>query len=275
MRSKIVEHIIRRVTPSTAILSYNPIFRVIGNAVSDALGAPFPEFRTLPPNHLRVRVGVGNQILNNHAYFFEVGSRFWHECFANGYVKANSDIVEIGCGCGRLAVHLNADYFSGAFLGIDIDLEMVNYCSSHFPPERFSYRLSPHKSSIYRAENGPQQESKSFVIASPESKDFIYSLSLFTHLLEQELTFYMRESFRTLRRDGIIFMTFFCLEHVDKGGRWTFAHRTGNAYVENEKYPEAAVAYTGRYMSELARECEFRDVSILGRPGQSVLLAHK
>ena len=125
MAARLIE-LIRRLCPSNALLSYNPIFKVVGNAVSNILGTPFSEFRKLPPNHLRVRVGVGTQLLNSHAHHLGIGSQFWLECFAKAYVNAEADIVEIGCGCGRIAMHLNADYFSGTYLGIDIDPEMID-----------------------------------------------------------------------------------------------------------------------------------------------------
>jgi SAM-dependent methyltransferase len=267
--------LIRRLCPSNALLSYNPIFKVVGNAVSNILGTPFSEFRKLPPNHLRVRVGVGTQLLNNHAHHLGIGSQFWLECFAKAYVNAKADIVEIGCGCGRIAMHLNADYFSGTYLGIDIDPEMIEYCRSHFPSPRFSFRLSPHTSSIYRAANCSVQKANVFTIAKPDSKDFIYSTSLFTHLLEAEMAFYLRESFRALRYDGMIIMSFFCIEHVEMGRPWTFVHRTGNAYTDIEQYPDAAIAYSKDYMFRLVRELGFRDICVSGRPVQSFLIARK
>ena len=273
MAAKIIK-LIRRLCPSNALLSYNPVFKVVGNAVSNILGAPFPEFRSLPPNHLRVRVGVGAQILNNQVHHLEIGSEFWLECFAKGYVTAEADIVEIGCGCGRIAMHLNEGYFSGTYLGIDIDPEMIEYCRSYFPSPRFSFRLSPHRSSTYRASERSRQEANLFTIAQPDSKDFIYSTSLFTHLLEEEMAFYLRESFRALRCNGIIVMSFFCIEHVEMGRPWTFSHR-GNAYIDIEKYPEAAIAYSKNYMIRLVRELGFRDICVSGRPVQSFVLARK
>ena len=275
MSSKAVQRIMRRMIPSSPRLSYNPIFRILVNTVSSALAAPFPEFRKLPPNHLRVRVGGGNRIFCNHSLFVEIGTSFWHEFFANGYANVNSDILEIGCGCGRIAIPLNQDYFHGTYLGIDIDPEMIEYCRSHFPADRFTFKLSPHRSSVYGAKNPTHEDASPFVVGDPNSKDFIFSTALFTHLLEEEMNFYMRESFRALRPNGRIFMSFFCLDYVSKGGRWTFAHRVGQAHVENTKYPEAAVAYTAQYMEDVARDCDFRQVSIHGGPGLSALVARK
>lgn len=266
---------LRKLSPSNALMSYNPVFKLVGNVVSDILGFPFPQFRKLPPNHLRVRVGVGTQLVNNHAHHLEIGSHFWLECFAKGYLTAAADIVEIGCGCGRIATHLNADYFSGTYLGIDIDPEMIEYCRSHFPSSQFTFALSPHTSSTYHSLARSAQKPLSFSLAEPESKDFIYSTSLFTHLLEEQVTFYLRQSFRALRHGGMVVMSFFCIEHVDLGKPWTFSHRRGNAYIDIERYPEAAIAYSKDYMVRIVRVLGFRDISVSGRPVQSFLLARK
>lgn len=271
---KIVE-LVRRVCPSNSLLSYNPVFKIAGNAVSNVLGAPFPEFRKLPPNHLRVRVGAGTQIFNNHAHHLLMGSQFWIEYFSKGYLTADSDIVEIGCGCGRIAMHLNAEYFRGTYLGIDIDPEMIDYCRSYLPSPRFTFSLSPQTSSTYRGADNLSTAPGDFTIAAPNSKDFVFSTSLFTHLLEKEMGFYLRESFRALRDNGTMVMSFFCLEYVDLGKPWTFSHRMGNAFIDDEKYPEAAVGYSKDYMIKLAGESGFRDISVSGRPVQSFLIARK
>ena len=204
MAAKVIE-LVRRIYPSNSLLSYNPVFKTAGNAVASILGAPFPEFRRLPPNHLRVRVGAGTQIVNNHAHHLLIGAQFWIECFAKGYLTSAADVVEIGCGCGRMAMHLNAEYFTGSYLGVDIDPEMVEYCRSHFPTSRFAFVLSPHTSSTYRAAG--LEQAGAFTIAGPESRDFVFSTSLLTHLLEMEMRFYLQESFRILRTGGMMVMS--------------------------------------------------------------------
>jgi hypothetical protein len=63
------------------------------------------------------------------------------------------------------------------------------------------------------------------------------------------------------------------------GGRWTFSRRLGNAYVENLKYPEAAVAYERAYLEANVRAAGFSEVqvtpSLTGYNPQSLLVARK
>jgi hypothetical protein len=72
-----------------------------------------------------------------------------------------------------------------------------------------------------------------------------------------------------------MFLSFFCIDHIDRGSRWTFVHRRGNAFIENEKYSEAAVAYRLAYMVDLVRKIGFREVSVAPTGIQSELLARK
>ena len=112
-----MDRLIRPFIPTTAMLSYNPVFRVLGDVLSEIPSLLYPEFRGLPPNHLRVRVGVGNKLLFNQVYHLRVGAGFWLSWLSSCYVKANSDILEIGCGCGRIAHHLRGDWFAGSYVG--------------------------------------------------------------------------------------------------------------------------------------------------------------
>ena len=116
-----------------------------------------------------------------------------------------------------------------------------------------------------------------------DSQDFLFSTSLVTHLLEPELLNYITESYRVLRPGGITQMNFFCLDFLrDKkilGSRWSFAHRIGQAHVESQQYPEAAVAYNQDDMIAYYRNAGFHDIQILtdteGKMAQSFVRARK
>ena len=72
-----------------------------------------------------------------------------------------------------------------------------------------------------------------------------------------------------------MYMTFFCIDDVELGRRWTFRHRHGNAYVENARFPEAAVAYKKAFLLEVAKTCGFpRGIGNPKNP-QSELIARK
>jgi SAM-dependent methyltransferase len=202
---------IRKLVPSVARSSYNPIVNWVGDTFASALSFPFPELRQLPPNHLRIRIGVGNRILANHVHFIEMGNWYWLEFLSRQYCTSTSDIVELGCGCGRIARPLKGEWFQGTYIGVDLDSEMIDYCRCHFPEKKFSFLLSPHQSKAYSPANPGVARSiaDKLEIKETDSKDFVFSISLYSHLLEREFVEYLGESARILRSGGLMYMTFF------------------------------------------------------------------
>jgi predicted SAM-dependent methyltransferase len=111
------------------------------------------------------------------------------------------------------------------------------------------------------------------------SADFVFSTSLLTHLLEEEVLNYCRESYRVLKPGAHMLMSCFSIDHPPPtyGDRHTFRHRIGNAYVESLRVPEAAVAYEEQFLVAVGKETGFLTAEILTAPGdwQPALLCRK
>ena len=97
------DRIIRQFVPSISKLTYNPLFEFLVDVADCPLSMAFSETRNLPPNHTRLRVGVGNRILNNQIFYLRSTTNFWIDAALNRYITANSTILDIGVGCGRYA----------------------------------------------------------------------------------------------------------------------------------------------------------------------------
>lgn len=282
--TKTITHTLRRLVPSVSLLSFNPIFKVIVNSGDLISRAIYPEFRTLPPNHLRIRVGVGNKLFSNQVFYLSYAENFWLYCFANGLIDFSSTIVDIGCGCGRFAHHLRDMRFqncrfSGKYIGVDIDPEILSWCRKHFDAARFRFLQSTHGSKSY---NQSGLDGEYMLPIEDSSMDLVFSTSLFTHLLERELRNYCTEAWRILKPGRSMLMSCFCLEYPPPtlGGRHTFRHAIGNARVESLRVPEAAVAYSESFLAGLAMEVGFSSARIMsGGPGsgvwQATLVAQK
>jgi SAM-dependent methyltransferase len=278
-----LEKAIRRVIPSTARLTYNPIFKIIVDSFDLLPKLMYKEFSKIPPNHMRIRVGVANRFLANQVSYVNLGKDFWMYAFRAGLCRLDSTIVDIGCGCGRYTHHLRdyrfgSERFSGKYIGIDIDEEMLNWCRANFDSERFEFYRSDHGSKAYKAAGNSEAY---YVLPLPEeAADFVFSTSLFTHLLEKELFNYARESYRVLKRDCFMAMACFSMDHPPPtlGNRHTFQFKSGNAYVESLAVPEAVVAYEEKFLLQIAREAGFRTSEMLiGGPNdwQHMLLCRK
>ncbi len=267
---------LRRIIPSLSLLTYKAPFKLLVNFLDIVPNMLCPQFRKLPPNHLRIRVGVGNNLFSNQLQYMSTHS-FWTYCLTEGLVTLRSNIIDIGCGCGRFA-HPLRDYnfknshFSGKYIGVDIDPEPLQWCSENFDTERFRFVHSTHASTSYQQAGS---DAKYTLPVESETIDFVFSTSLFTHLLEPELRNYYEESFRVLKPGGRIFMYCFCLDYppATMGSRHTFRHEIGNARVESLKVPEAAVAYSESFLMNLALSMGFRSAKIIGLSSQDDLQA--
>jgi len=277
-----LERAIRRVIPSAARLTYNPLFKMVVDSFDLLPNCMYEEFSRIPPNHLRIRVGVGNRIFANQIFYLNEARDFWTHAFHAGLFRLDSTIVDIGCGCGRFA-HPLRDYqfkhetFSGRYIGIDIDEEMLNWCRANFDRTRFEFYRSEHGSKTYNAKGSAGAYYK--LPLEDESADLVFSSSLFTHLLENEMLNYYRESYRVLKPGCSMAMFCFSMDHPPPtfGNRHTFQFQMGNAWVETPAMPEAAVAYREDFLFQTARDIGFRSAQMLVGPEdwQPVLLCRK
>jgi SAM-dependent methyltransferase len=258
---------IRHVVPSISRLTYVPPVKFLLNLLDIVPRLVFREFRRLPPNHLRCRVGVSNRLFANQALHLTRGVSGWMYWFAMGWCDLDSDIIELGVGCGREAVHLrdlghHGDRYRGSYLGVDIDAEALAWCRSNFD-KRFEFAHSTHESTSY-----PNDDSNAGNYRFPrddQSVDFVIGLSLLTHLLEHTARNYLEEGARVLKPGGKMVLTCFAIDFAPRklGDRQSFKHRIGNAYVESLAQPEAAVAYESTFLCDLARESGFSDAQIM------------
>jgi 2-polyprenyl-3-methyl-5-hydroxy-6-metoxy-1,4-benzoquinol methylase len=92
-----------------------------------------------------------------------------------------NNVLEIGCGIGRLLVPLADKYTECSFYAIDISDEMI--------------RLAPKRNNIKYQEVG-------------NNLDLVYSMLVFQHIEHQEKINYIKLAYEKLKVDGILFFQF-------------------------------------------------------------------
>jgi ubiquinone/menaquinone biosynthesis C-methylase UbiE len=237
------DRLLRRIVPSIPVLARTPVAPLLDIADS-FIRRSHPEWAGLPPASLRMRIGVGNQILRNHRYFIESGDATVAGLAGKGYLHTGSQVLELGCGCGRNALAL-MKYLDarGTYAGQDVDSEMIGWCRKNLQTGRFRFDHADIYSKVYNP-GGKAATDYAFPVRDG-TISIIISISVFSHLLAPEFMHYVREGARVLSRGGVLHMTLFLMDHIRPrlGNRWTFAHRMGESYVDSLRYPEAAVAY--------------------------------
>ena len=112
-----------------------------------------------------------------------------------------SALLDFGCGCGRVARRWSE--LSGAVHGTDYNPLLVQWCNAHLAFADFATNaLEPP------------------LPYADDSFDFLYSISIFTHLDEPLQVPWMRELVRVVRPGGLILITVSGEEHVRSLPGW-------------------------------------------------------
>src|SRR5438132_10756565 len=83
--------------------------------------------KMLPPLSLRRQVGeVGWQLHGDD--FSGLGKHFVERLVADAGLTASSQVLDLGSGCGRVAIPLTAALTSGGYLGIEPNFAAVRWC---------------------------------------------------------------------------------------------------------------------------------------------------
>jgi ubiquinone/menaquinone biosynthesis C-methylase UbiE len=182
-----------------------------------------------------------------------------------GGLKPDMDVLDAGCGVGRMAYSL-AHYLNptARYEGFDIAVPLIRWAqentTSRFP--NFNFRPVD----IYNKHYNPGGSIQGIDFRFPyenESFDFVFSISLFTHLLAADARHYLDESFRVLRPGGRCFHTMFLLNRESKSliraGKsvYNLVHPVGECFSNSAEVPEGAVGYPERLMLDFVAERGF------------------
>jgi SAM-dependent methyltransferase len=202
--------------------------------------------------------------------FRAVGERLVEQLVAIGGLQPSDRVLDVGCGCGRVAVPLTRYLRGGAYEGFDIDERAVRWCrdeiTSRFPA--FHFRVVSLKNSAYRPRG--ELDAAAFRFPYPDRTfDFVFLTSVFTHLLRPAQETYLAECARVLPPGGVLFASFFLLRDENRervlAGRTAIAfpvESDGGIRLMNAEKPEAAVAFPEVEVVERVERLGFR----LARP---------
>ena len=141
----------------------------------------------VPPEHLCMRVSNGPP-----DQFLAIGRLLYLDLqrilkSVGRSLAAQQSVLDFGCGPGRVLRYLSPEQ---QILGVDIDPEAVEWAQRSLPHVRVLL--------------GPQLPPLSF---AAESFDFIYAISVFTHLPEEMADAWVAELARLVKRSGVCIVT--------------------------------------------------------------------
>jgi SAM-dependent methyltransferase len=275
-----IPHRVKRRVPARL----RPLLRAMLRFVTD-FGSKSPTQRPVPPRHLRLSSASRD--------FLRYGALFAQLLVDLGGLEPNDRILDVGSGCGRTALPLTTVLSDGgSYSGFDINKPAVDWCIDYVQPlhSGFTFKWIDLDSPLYN--RGGSGQSSAFSFPYPDGEfDFVYSVSLFTHLMEETTSRYIREMARVLRPGGRLFNTFFLLnEHSREAvarNAATFSFDTvasENAAVADRHEPEAAVAYDEGWIRSTYASAGLTVTNVSygtwsgrasGRTGQDIIVATK
>lgn len=187
-------------------------------------------------------------------------------------VKAKHSILDVGCGCGRIATALT-QYVSSTsrYVGVDIVPALVEFGRNVISPRypNFKFILWDESNKTYdrlRSTRHPYDIAKLSDACPPGSVDLALSISLFTHLDYEPAREILTAIHRLLTRGGHAFITLFVLDADAwagiEGNRtgFRFRHKTpsGKLYADKWQDPTHSVGYGPEQLDELVDSAGLR-----------------
>ncbi len=104
----------------------------------------------------------------------------------------SGDVLDFGCGCGRIARRIAPAISAsgGSYTGVDINAELVDWCSGALPGRYLRNSLHP---------PSPLPDA---------AFDLLFSVSVFTHLPRQRMQGWLADFKRVLRPGGLALVSF-------------------------------------------------------------------
>lgn len=167
-----------------------------------------PNRPLMPPKGL-IFVGSGD--------FIGQGERFLTHFIDKGGLKPTDQVLDIGCGIGRMAIPLTRylDPASASYEGFDIMPVGIQWCQQNISAKHnnFRFRLVSLYNDLYKTDAA--EDGRNFRFPYDAKKfDFSFLTSVFTHMLPEETENYLNEISRVTKSGGRCFATFFVLDEA-------------------------------------------------------------
>ena len=153
-----------------------------------------------------------NKVFGGSLDYTAKGFEFLHYFTQYGGLKSNENVLDIGCGIGRMARPLTRYLTTGSYVGMDVMPDGLEWCAENISSkyQNFSFQRMDVFNEYYNP--GSKTEACDYRFPFPDgSFDFIYLTSVFTHLLRPDVEQYLSEISRLLSDGGRLFSTWFLL----------------------------------------------------------------
>lgn len=137
-------------------------------------------------------------------------------------LQPSSDLLEIGCGVGRLAYELAGYLDGGSYAGFDIGTEAILWLNEHYAPhlKNFRFDLFDVANARYRPAGSVAAHELRFPY-DDDAFDLVCAFEIFMHMQLPEVVNYLIEVARVLRPTGTAVLTFMAINERDAAPRFS------------------------------------------------------
>jgi SAM-dependent methyltransferase len=213
--------------------------------MSDPLALP------LPPDDMRMLVGPTD------TDFFDNPTR--RPIFSDMSLDQYETVFDFGCGCGRLARQLLQQVpRPRRYIGIDLHLGMIKWCRENLQTRSTGFEFIHHDVHNIGLNPGKYKPRTLAFPAPDKSFKLVIGWSVFTHLLEDQVGYYLNEVARILQPTGIFVSTWFLFEKR----YFPMMQDFQNALFINPTDPTNAVIFDVRWLQRIAKEIGLKIVQV-------------
>jgi SAM-dependent methyltransferase len=163
----------------------------------------------LPPVEIR---RADSRLRDDDGYFVESGLQDVRMLTDAG-LRTGAHMVDLGCGPGRLAIGLIVSGWSGSYLGVEVEESQVRWASSEITPQFPDFKFV--RVDAASARYNPKGSAARTLPVDDGSADMVCALSVFSHMLPEEIGGYLGEVRRVLEsEDGRALVTVFMEDNV-------------------------------------------------------------
>ncbi len=186
--------------------------------------------------------------------FESVGNNFFEILKRHG-LKPDMNILDVGCGQGRMARPLVGFLDRGSYTGFDIVKDGIDWCQKHYSDvPNFTFQHAPIFNKRYNKSGSVK--ASDYVFPYPDNSfDLIFLTSVFTHMFADDVQNYLAEISRILKPGSKCLITWFLLNDESMNAEnpfYDFAFDFDTvSKTTTPKSPEAAIAFVEAFVRNL------------------------
>jgi SAM-dependent methyltransferase len=214
-----------------------------------------PEPRPSPPEALRVLVGP----FADDNVFRRSGEQTLDAIAALCGLRPDHHVLEVGCGCGRLALPLMARLSTaGRYEGFDVVPKAVAWCRGNITAHASNFRFQ--WADVMAGGHNPTGAfaAADFVFPYADNAfDLVIVSSVFTHMRPDGIENYVRETARVLKPGGRCFITALLFDAAaaravaDGTTIFDFRHEIGPCRTFDPACPEEGIAFPEEWFGDV------------------------